>query len=192
MDRAEILKKVSQSTVSAGGNNLRDGRYRLALRRFELTEGFKGSRTVFEFVVVSASKQLVVELKTGKKLDIEPNPVGSDVSLVNMLDKHESAFGNTKAAIMGLAGVTEMDEATVLETMNDMLENGAAVGRVVDVATYRKETQANKKEITLPKFYPVEQTDEDVERMKKWFSDLDAANEAQASAAATQATAPAA
>src|SRR5579872_1809295 len=159
LTREEVLKKIGEATVSGGGNNLRDGRGRLALRKFALESGFHGSRAVAEFIVVASQKKQVVSVKTGKPLDIEPNAPGTDVSIVNMLDKHASAFGNVKDLVLHLVGVEDCTQEELVSTITD-LEAGAANGRVIDYDTYRKETKENKVEIVLPKWYSVEQSDE--------------------------------
>ena len=176
MTREEILKKIAEANVSSGGNNLRDGKGQLVLQKFELTTGFNGERAVFEFVVVSSQKKNdVVSVKTGEKLDIEPNAPGSTVSIVNMLGKHDSAFGNTKGIVLALWGEAETSNEELLAVMQMMLDSGAGVGRVINYDTYRKETKENKVEIVLPKWFSVEQTDERVEQMKAWLAQVTAA-----------------
>lgn len=172
MSKEDIRKKIAGSTVSGGGNNIRDGRGRLVLRRFALESGFKGSRAVFEFVVASSSKIPVTELKTGKALDIEPNAVGSECSYVQMLERHANAFGNVKGIVLELFGEKEATDDELVETLAEMEEKNAAYGRVIDFETYRKITDANKVEIIVPKWYAVEQSDADVQRMRGWMESL--------------------
>ena len=167
----EVIEKVANSEVSSGGNNLRDGSGRLALRKFEVTKGFNGLRAVFEFIVVSSKKKEgLVSLKTGQKLDIEPNLTGSDVSIINMLSKHESAWGNVKAVILGLFNEPDASKDDIKAAMRGMRDGVDGIGRVVDYDTYRKVTQEKGVEITLPKWYGVDQSDEDIARMREWIA----------------------
>ena len=41
---------------------------------------------------------------------------------------------------------------------------------MVDYDTYRKVTQEKGVEITLPKWYGVDQSDEDIARMREWIA----------------------
>lgn len=159
---------------------MRDGRGRLVIKKLALEDGFKGARFVTEGVVIASSKIPVTELKTGKALDITPNEVGSDVSIVQMLDKHESAFGNVKGFVLELFG--EQDDSTntseFYDTLKTLTEENAAHGMVIDYSTYRKVTQVNKVEIVLLKWSRVEQTPADVKRMREWLVSLTLAQQA--------------
>lgn len=172
MTREEILNKIATASVTSGGNNLRDGSGRAALRKFELTDGFKGTRAVFEFIVVSSRKKQVTELKTGKQIEVEPNLPGSDFSVVNMLDKHASAFGNVKAIVLALFNEPTASDADITETLQAMLDGNVGIGRVIDFDTYRRVTDVNKVEIVLPKWFGVDQTEEDIAKTKLWLESL--------------------
>ena len=172
MTRKEILKKMAEADASAGGNFILDGRYRLAVTKFELTEGFKGNRVVFEFVVMNANKVPVVRLKDGMPLDISPNPVGSAVSYVQLLDKHENAFNNFKALMLALFGEKDASKEELVAAAEELLDNGTAYGMVIDCVTFRKITQKNAVEIVIPKWSYVPQTGEDIKKTRAWIESL--------------------
>lgn len=188
MNRSEILKKISEATVSGGGNNLRDGRGRIAVTKLALEDGFNGSRFTTEGIIVGSSKIPVTELLTGKALDIEPNAVGTDVSIVQMLDKHMSAFGNVKGFIMELYGFQgDVSQEDFADTLEELTRSNSAHGMVIDFVTYRKVTREKKIEIVLPKWQHVEQSDDDIGRMKKWLESLVLAQSAAVTGRAAQA-----
>lgn len=178
-DKKKILKKIAESSVSGGGNNIRDSRGRLVVKKLALEDGFKGSRFVAEFIVVGSNKVHVTSLKTGNILDIAPHTVGEEVSWVQMLDEHDSAFGNVKGFILELFGEKEASNDEIFETLtricglsDDPKDNVDCSGMAVDYDTYRKVTRANQIEITLIKWKHVEQEDGDVSAMRKWMTDL--------------------
>ncbi len=172
LTRLEILQKLSKATTSSGGNNLRDSRGRLAVKRLAFEDGFRGSRFISEFVVVGSSKIPVVSLKTNETLDIAPNPPGSEVSVLQMLEKHESAFGNVKQFILALYGEQEASDQEVMETADEVTKSNAARGMVIDYVTYRKVTDKKQVEIVIPKWYSVEQSADDIQKMRQWMDSL--------------------
>lgn len=186
LDRKELLRKIAEADVTAGGNNILDGRYRFAVKRFDLSEGFKGNRAVFEFVVMNSNKIPVVSLKTGQQLDVSPSPAGSEVSYVQLLDKHENAFGNVKGVVLELFGEKDASNEELIEAMTEMLDKGTAYGMVIDCTTTRKVTQKNSIEIVIPKWSHVPQTADDIKRTRAWIESLTLA---QSAAQAPQATA---
>lgn len=174
MSRSEIIAKVAKSNASAGGgNNLRDGRGRLVVKRLSFDNGFNGDRFSSEFIVFGSNKIAVTELKTGKALDIEPNAIGTDVSVVQMLDKHENAWGNVKGFVLALFGVdgstvTEKDLADTLDEITS--SENAAAGMVIDFDTYRKVTKKNSVEIVIPRWYRV--PTQNIAEMRAWMESL--------------------
>lgn len=174
MDRATLYKKVAEASATGGGNNLRDGRGRLCVKKLSMEDGFQGARFVAEFVVVASQKISVTEEKTGKALDIEPNPAGSDVGWVQLFDKHLSSFGNVKGLLLALFNTSESetDPEDIVETLAEVTEKNAAAGMVIDYVTFRKVTRERGVEIVVPKWSHVEQTPEDAIRMRKWMESL--------------------
>lgn len=184
LTREQLLKKIAGATTSGGGINLRDGRGRIAVKTMLLQDGFKGSRFVMEGVIVSSAKIPVTELKTGKTLDINPNEPGTDISWVQMLDEHESAFGAVKDLVLKLYGEDEssITNEDFIATLDELTTKNSALGMVVDFGTYRKVTRANSIEIVLPKWATVEQSPDDIKAMKKWLESLTSQAQTKASA----------
>lgn len=211
--RAALLKRMSKASESGVGNNFKDGRYRVAVKRMQLLNGFKGSRFQATFVVVNSIKIPVQSIKTGEKLDIEPNPIGSEVDWLQMLDKDDSVgpgkVRNLLREMFGLKEISDEDyEETLAEVCDlcvgedpsrcvckskeehcDVLKDPAneVRGMIIDMETVRIETQKNKKEIVVTNWTYAEQTDEAKAAMIGW---LDALN-AQKSIVPTQAGAAA-
>lgn len=171
--RRAVLEKIAKSSVSGVGNNLRDSRGRFVVKRLALEEGFNGTRFVADFIVASCSKIPVTSIKTGQKLDIEPHVVGEEVNMVWMLDKHESAMGNIKDLVLKLFGEIEVDPGELVESLEAVTENNAALGMVIDYSTVRKVTKEKQVEIVLPKWETVET--QNPEHYKKWMDSLKSA-----------------
>lgn len=174
MDRAQLLKKIAGSSMTSGGNNFRDGRGRVAVKKLSLEDGWKGSRFVGEFVVLSSHKIPVTELKTGKTLEIEPNPPGSEVSWVQMFDMHPNAFGSTKQLVLELYGERPEDnsEEEIINTLDDVTKSNSAFGMVIDYETYRKVTKEKGIEVVLVKWRNVEQTPQDIANTRAYLESL--------------------
>jgi len=170
--RAKLLNEIADSDVTGGGNNLLDGRGRFVVKRFSLEDGYNGGRAVFEFIVVASQKIPVVELKTGKTLDISPNPVASSVSVVNMIEKYKVALGAVKATVLALYNEVPESKEELIEILDELDKNNSAYGMVVDYETFRKITDENKVEIVVPKWSYVEQTKEDIKAMQNWIEAL--------------------
>jgi hypothetical protein len=194
---------LSKATASGVGSNFKDGKYRLAIKKISLEEGFKGTRFQVVFIVMNAMKIQVQSKKTNEILDIVPNQVGSSVDWiqVKLTEKDSVGPGNIKRFMMDLFGVKEISDEEYLETLSEMCDldhnTGDALkeplelakGRVIDMETVRIETQKNKVEIVVPKWGHVPQTEEEQARVATW---IDAVSSAQAAAgAATQAVATA-
>lgn len=172
-NRKALLKKIAESAVSSGGNNIRDGRGRLIIKRLALESGFKGQRFVAEFAVQSSQKIPVSSIKTSQRLEIEPNEPGSDVSWVQLFDEHPNALGNVKGFILALYGETEepgIDD--FVEVLDAVTSKNSAVGMAIDYETFRKVTKKNEIEIVVPKWFAVQQTDKDIAKSKSWLESL--------------------
>lgn len=176
--RAELLKAIAESTPTGGGNNCRDGRYRFVVRKTALESGFKGSRFGIDLVVKNASKMPnLVELKTGKAIDVEPNGVGTDVGIVKMLEGKGNyeppGFGDTKAFVLALYGAgEETTPADLVETLDELDRTNAAYGMVIDCSTRRKVSKENEVEMVLQDWFHVEQGPADIVENRKWLESL--------------------
>lgn len=176
MQRAEIFNKIATSTATSGGNNLLDGRGRLCVKRLIMDSGFKGERFVAETVVVNSAKIPVTEIKTGRALDVAPNPVGSDVSIIQIFGTdNQSAFGNVKSLILSLYSMQEAEvDAKEFANFLDQITQSSqpARGMVIDYSTYRKVSQKKQVELTLPKWASVTQDANSLQAMRGWLDAL--------------------
>lgn len=171
--RKALLKKIAEASVSGGGNNIRDGRGRLIIKRLALESGFKGQRFVAEFTVQNSQKMAVSSQKTGEKLDIEPNGPMTDVSWVQLFDEHPNAVGNVKGFILALYGETaepSIDE--FMQVLDEVTGKNTAQGMAIDFETYRKVTKKSGVEIVVPKWFTVQQSDTDIAQAKAWLESL--------------------
>ncbi len=204
--RKALMDKLSKARASGVGNNFKDGKYRLAIKKMGLEDGFKGTRFQSTFTVVASQKIAVVELSTNKALDVTPNPVGSDVDWLAMdLDKEDSAGpGNVRRLIMDLFDRKELSDEEYIETLAEMCdldEEGnplkeplnLAKGMLIDMETVRIVTKKNKKEIVVCKWSHVPHDSYDQQAMSKWLDEVAVQTQAhqQQLAAAAQAQLPA-
>jgi len=174
MSREEIYKKIATASASSTGVNLLDGRGRMAIKKFNVDDGFHGSRVVVDAIIVSSQKIPVQDIVTGKVLDITPNAPGSEVNLVHMVGKHVAAFGALKALVLTLYGERPEDntDEQLIGSIRDLCEKNVAYGMVIDYSTCRKLTVANKVQMVNPKWETVKQTAEDIAAMQKWMEQL--------------------
>ncbi len=201
--RKSLLKSLSKASASGVGNNFKDGKYRLAIKKMALEDGFKGTRFQVTFTVMNSTKIAVQSKKTNEVLNVEPNPVGSDVDWmqVKLTDKDSAGPGNIRRLMLDLFGKKEITDEEYEETLAEMcdldLETGdpldepqeLAKGMVIDMETVRIVTAKNKIEIVATKWSHVEQTEADQARVKKWLEDLAAQQEVSAAEEAAEAAA---
>lgn len=86
---ADKLRRFAETKSSGGGANIRHGRYVFMIDRWFVKEGFKGTTDIHELVVVEAEKNVVFE--DDRKVEVEPNPVGSKCSAAFSWDGGEAA-----------------------------------------------------------------------------------------------------
>jgi len=178
------MAKLKAAQASGVGNNFKDGKYRLAIKKMSLEDGFKGSRFQVVFTVMNSQKIQVQSALTGEILNIDPNPVGSDVDWLQMLDEKDSPGpGNVRRLIMDLFGAKDLTDDEYIETLAEMAdidENGDALkqplelakGMVIDMETVRIITKKNKKEIVVCKWSNVQQTEEEQGQVKAWLASV--------------------
>jgi len=178
-ERAKLLKKISEADVSGGGNKIRDGAGRLAVKRLTLEQKFKGNVFIAEFVVMSSRKIPVIALQTkgdikeGQALDIEPNAPGTEVSWVQNLSKHETAFGAVKGFILNLYNELDATNDDILSTLDEVTsERNSAYGLAVDYETWRKVTDKAKVEMVIPKWSPVPEALDMQAQVQQWIANL--------------------
>lgn len=168
------LSKIAAATPTGGGNNIRDGLYLYYVERVTHHKGFKGERYVFEFRVVESEAS--TELDENGKVT-PPNAVGTACSMVCLLDKHENAPGNAKAAILAITAPLGYTENMITE---DFLIECAGAGNPLRGVAVRNETRrainqgrSNPlnagKPLTLPNWKAVSQTAEDIAKQRAWL-----------------------
>jgi hypothetical protein len=168
-----IFKKVAKAKATAGGNYIRDGKGRLILDKMKVDySDTNGHVFIAEFVVESSTKVPVTSLKTGEKLDIEPNPPGSTCSIVHKLDKQLAAAGNMKAFVLTLLGYDEsqVSDTEFAETLEESCpEQGETPlrGMAIDYETFRRVTKEKKEEIVLPKWTHVPLDGANIEEVRE-------------------------
>lgn len=141
----EVRDRIAKARATAGGNNIKHGKYVLMLMKSTYEKMNSGWCHINEFVVVEAQKIAVQE--GDKKLDIEPNSVGSTCSsVINYDGKGKlSADGNSKALVLGLFGMKEgeVPDAKVSETLGDLThDRQPAKGMLIGCETYPKEVRS--------------------------------------------------
>lgn len=184
----DIFSQIANASATKGGNNLKDGKYRLVLERMLVHNGHKGTSVIPEFRVKTSEQT---------EKDVEPSPVGSTVSCVWNLTQHENAKGNVKALILAMLGLDEA--ATPVAQVQQLTEKACSPEQIlrgfeVDATTIRrinqgKKNPANRGQVmTLPMWQHVPgQTQESVAKNR---AELDGAAPAAPPAAVAPATTP--
>jgi len=171
----DIAKKMAQTTAAGGGNYLKDGRGVLIVKALKHEDLYKGETFVAE-LLVEVSEELP---------GCGPcNTPGTSVSFVQQFEEYpDTAFANTKAFIFALTGE---DEGTLTKSAADKVARKAkpkewsaddefgelyealcgadqpARGMRVRYETFRKTTKKTGKELVLPKWSNIQQTDEQI------------------------------
>ena len=194
---SDFFAKIAAANASGGGNYIRDGVYDLTVKALKENRGHNGYSIIAEFQVDSATPNgeyaLTPDGKSTTDKLVEPNPVGSEVSVVFNF-KHDSAPGNVKAlaiALLASLGYTEaqIDSAAIATLVSD--KNPARGMRIKD-ATYRKRAKESGKLLVLNRWETVPQTPDDIAARRKELDESKGAPAAATKPAAPAATTPAA
>jgi hypothetical protein len=163
--------------MTGGGNNIRDGIYKLLIEKVTLQELQGGDTFIAEMRVLESRSNGALD-EAGKT--ITPNAQGSSVSLVCQIGKFESAAGNARKfmvnAAMGLGYTQEqVDEEMIARICS---EANPLRGVALACETYRTTNKGRHnpenrgKIMTLPGWKPIlGQSEED---LKKAIAYLDA------------------
>jgi hypothetical protein len=140
-----VRDRIAKAKASSGGNNIRYGEYILMYWKSSYDKMNSGWCHINEFVVTQATKISVMEGE--KKVDVEPNQVGTQCSYVINYDGKGklSADGNSKALVLGLFGFVEgeISDEKVSETLADLTaDNQPAKGMLLKCSTYPKEVRS--------------------------------------------------
>lgn len=191
--RAALMAKLAKARASGTGNNFRDGKYRLAIKKMGLEDGFKGTRFQATFTVVQSAKVAVVGLggkgpqglEKGKVFDIIPQPIGSDVDWLAMdLDKDDQpGAGNVRRLIMDLFDRKDLSDDEYIETLSEMCDItdegeplpqplNLAKGMLIDMETVRVNTKKNGIEIVTCKWSHVPESSYDQHAVSTWIDSI--------------------
>lgn len=171
-----LFKKIADAANTGGGNNIRDGIYKLAVEQCVLNdEAHSGTVFIVEFRVMEASPSGALD-EQGRP--VTPNQVGTSCSMVCNVTKHESAFGNLKKFLVGsLAGLGYSADQVTEDLIKQVFVDDPKMlrGVVVRDETYRSinkgrvNTANAGKPLTLNKWIAVEQTEEDIAKMRAYL-----------------------
>ena len=164
---AGAFAKIASASATGGGNNIRDGIYKLMVEKVQMQTGHTGECFIAEFRVLDSSPNGAVD-EQGRP--VIPNAPGSTCSMVCNITKHASAAGNAKAFVeKALEGLGVSPDKINAETMAYVCsENNPLRGLAIIDETYRgvnkgRENPANAgKALTLNKWKAVAQTEADV------------------------------
>ncbi len=208
--RMGFLKDLAKAKPSGGAwDSFKDGAYELVVKSMGFEQKLKEVIFKVVFVVISSKKIPVQSVKTGEKLDVEPNRPGSSVDWVatKLTEPDSPGPGNIRKLMMDMFNKREISDEEYEETLSEMTdyecfdENGKQIkpleelakGLRINMETTRIETKKNKKEIVVCKWTHVpskvvkgQQTEEERMAMVGWLGQV-----ASQQAAATPATAAA-
>ena len=179
--------KVAGAQATGGGNNIRDGVYKLLVEKVHIQDGHSGECFIAEFRVIESQANGATN-EHGQP--IVPNAVGSSCSIVCNLTKHASAAGNAKAFVVAACAGLGYTEAQITPDVMAYIcsEKNPLRGLAVTDETYRgvnkgRDNPANAgKPLTLNKWKPVAQTEDDIKRQAAFLD----ANAAKVDSAAAQ------
>jgi hypothetical protein len=161
MNRTAIAQKIAKAAASNGGNYIKDGRYTFAVTKIEFAEKKVGACFIAEFRVLEAA---------ATEDGVAPNAVGSTCSMVQPIDKFDSAAGNVKSFICALAGADPktVTEDEFVETLDELAgEANPGRGMLIKCETYRKLTKKGDKTLVLPRWEHVSQDEKSIEATRK-------------------------
>lgn len=164
-----LAKKIAEAKTSGGGNNIKDGKYDLIVKKILVDQMFNGTMFIAEFEVQAAKKTHDT---------VDPNSVGSECSFALNLDTNKSALGNAKSFLFGLFNLDEAstsndDFMTLIQEYAGEKGSEASLkarGMIVKAATFRKVTKTGPnagKEGVYPKWEGIEQTEGEIAERRK-------------------------
>lgn len=198
MSRKELMEKLSKAPANGVGNNVRDGKYRFAIKKMGFIDGVKGTRFQTTLTVVNSQPIASVWLKTekghteGTPVNGIPNPVGSDVDYlcVKLKETKSVGPGNIRRLILELFGKQDLPDDEYWETLQEATDtdeegNNLAIplnpskGMLLDGETVRTVTSENKVEIITMKWSHVPQDSYDQDLYAKWIDNVATASAQQ-------------
>lgn len=176
-----MFQGMRDAAMSGGGNNIKDGRYKVLIEKCIAKKGYKGSSFIAELRVMEA--EAVNEYEIGRdqksvtdKL-VKPNAVNSKMSYTINL-KFDNSLGNIKKFVLGTLAALGYTEDMIDEELIDKVvgPKQPLAGMAVAVSTYRTVNQgrANKANegniLVLCNFDPIDQTPEDIKAQRAWLA----------------------
>lgn len=144
----EYADEAGKARSAGGGVYINHGDYFLMFKKCTFQK-VQDSCVINEFFTAQARKKIVME--GDKKIEEDPNPVGSDCSYVINYDGpgKQSAHANLRGLALGLFGFTEgkVEDKVASATCNDIVgDNSPALGMLIGLKTYPKEVRSRKGE----------------------------------------------
>lgn len=169
-DIDQYLKEIADAPDTGSGNFIKDGKGRLVVLKAFIYKGFKGTRFIAEFKVLSSQKIPVESTLAPQdferqfkyppppgfpKLDIEPNATGTTCSFAVPLGdpKIPSGPANVRAFVLALFGKNgnEVSPSEFQSTLKDLVSSAnPARGLLIDYETQRKAKKNGREELVLP------------------------------------------
>lgn len=199
MGRKELMQKLAAAPANGVGNNIRDGKYRFAIKKMGFIDGVKGTRHQTTLTVVNAAKVDSVFMKTekghkeGELVNATPNPVGSDVDYlcVKLNEMKSVGPGNIRRLLLDLFGKSDLPDAEYYETLQEATDTDSegnnlpnpknpTKGMLIDAETVRIVTAEKQVEIITVKWSHVKPESYDQNAYANWIDSVAAAAAAPA------------
>lgn len=141
-----LAQKVGESRVAGGGNYIQHGDYIMMIKKWHYQQ-IQDEVIILEVVPIESRKKVVYEGE--KRVEIEPNPPGSEASSVANFSSEAklSAPANSRAPVLGLFGFAENDvpNQKVSETLEYVCSDAQpAFGMLLICTTFPKEIRSKK------------------------------------------------
>ena len=176
-----MFSGVKEASMSGGGNNFRDGKYKCLVEKITAKKGYKGNTFIAEMRIVESEAVTEYEIARDQKSTtdklVKPNAPNTNASYVVNL-KFDNALGNIKKFALGVMSAFGYTEEMITEELIDKIcgPTQPLRGMAVAVSTYRTTNQgrANKANegniLVLLNFDPIEQTKEDVKDQRAYLA----------------------
>lgn len=187
--------RMSAAKPSEGGNIIKDGNYKFLIEKVIINNGYNGEAFVAEMRVMEAQANGATD-EQGRP--VAPNAVGTTASVICLFKQGDIAFNNAKKVLIAATGgLGYTEEQLTPETMAYLCsEQNPLRGVAVICETYRgvnkgRSNPANAgKPLTLCKWKPIEQSEDDV-KAQRTYLDATSAKAATPAAVAPAVAAPA-
>jgi len=143
---ADMSQEVGKARTAGGGSFIQHGDYVWMIKRW-FYQKIQDRCIILEVIAIEARKKVVYE--GDKKVEDEPNEVGSEASDVANFDGDGklSAPGNARAPVLALFGFVEgsVKDDLVSGTLDEVVgEKQPAAGMLIGCSTFPKEIRSRK------------------------------------------------